>query len=978
MDATGARVPGATITLRDEDTGTARSAISGATGSYSFRELVPGRYTVRLAAKSFRSQDERLSLTVGEERILDVRLQAGTEGEVLVTADSQSIETESAALSNVTDERAIQQLPLNGRDTVQLALLSPGVVPSRRTTGDSQGNGRQISIEGRRPNQVSFLLDGSDVNDAYNNTPGSAAGTVLGVDAVGQFRVLTNGYGAEYGRSAGGVISQATRAGTDALHGSVFEFVRNSAADAKNYFDDPSLSIPRFQRNQFGGALGGPLKSSRAFYFGNYEGLRQRLGGTRIAIVPNATARASAVASVVPYLALIPQPNATVYTDGTGQYRSQATTAANEDLFVVRVDAQPSERTSLFTRYRIDTSDVVTPDLLLVSANRNRSRDQSLTVQGTRTFQQRLVNTVRLSANRSFFTLNFDYLKPIDPALSFVPGRPFGQISITGLAPLGPARFGPTLNALNLFEGSDETTVSAGRHVISAGVNEKRILFPQQAPQSQNGFYLFNSVSTFLAGTPTSVELALPGSVARRHWRQHMEAAWITDAVRLRPDLTLTAGLRYERESVPDEKDGLSSALRDPLHDAALTQGPLYTNPTSLDLMPRLGVAYVPAGRNTSVRAAFGVYFDPLWTDFYLNAGARNPPFFTVGTVNAPAFPNAQITPANFSPGRFDVLQYHPASPYTLQWNSSVQQQLPRGLLLTVAYSANRGVHDTRIVDANQALPQIVDGRKFFPANSTVRNPSFTSIRLKQTNGLSSYNGLVTTVESRGGRLLQLRGTYAWSRSLDTSSLVTAQGSENDVPQDPDSLRAEKGLSNYDLRHYLAGYVTANVPQFCRAALFCDGWQANTVLNFSSGAPFSVLVSYDSARARFGTGPSPERPDLLPGRSANPVLGGAQRYFDPVSFALPAPGFYGNLPRNTLTGPGLASVDLALNKTIALSERVQLQLRSELFNVPNHPNFAIPSQRNVFSPSGPVASAGLITQTLTSSRQLQLAARLSF
>ncbi len=985
-DPTGSRLTSAMVSVENKSTRATRRVHANGAGIFVLPELPAGRYEFRVEAAGFRTDlESSIVLSVGEQRTLNVQLRPGAESATItVQSNPLTVETQSATISAVTGQQAIEQLPLNGRDLTQLAILSPGVVPSRRVVSDSQGNARQISIEGRRPNQVSFLLDGTDANDAYNNTPGSAAGVLLGADAVAEFRVLSNGYGAEYGRTAGGIVSEITRSGSDRFHGSALAFVRNSAADAKNFFDDPAAPIPRFQRNQFGGALGGPLNSGahteRLFFFGNYEGLRQRLGQTRIAIVPNAQARTTAVASVRPYLAIIPLPNSVVFTDGTGQYLSRATTPANEDFAMGRMDWQRSERISYFVRYQIDASQVVLPDLLLLSDNRNRSRDQYATLLGTQVLRPNLVNAASASYNRSFFSLDFDYLKPIDPSLSFIPGRPFGQISITGLAPVGPQRFGPTLNALNLFEGLDTVTWTHGRHVLTAGVDEQQVLFPQQAPQSQNGFYLFNSVSSFLRGTPTSVEVALPGSVARRHWRQHLDATWVSDTWRVRTDLTLTGGVRYERASVPSEKDGLSAMLRDPLHDTASTVGPLYSNPASGNFMPRLGVAYAPgSAQKTSLRSAFGVFFDPLWTDFYLNAGSRQPPFFNVGgTQTPPSFPNAAISGSNFIPGRIDILQYHPASPYTLQWNASVEQELHDGLRLTVAYSGNRGVHDTRIVDANQALPQIVNGRKFFPVNSAVRNPNFTALRLKQTNGLSSYNALTTTVEYRRGSLLTMRGAHTWSKSLDTGSLVTAQGGEDDVPQDPDSLRAEKGLSNYDLRHYFAGTVVSDWPQFCHQARACNGWQTNMILVLSSGNPFSPLVSYDSARARFGTGPSPERPNLVTGRSANPVRGGAQHYFDASAFALPAPGFYGNLPRNTIIGPGLASLDMALNKTTTLRENFRLQLRAELFNVPNHPNFAIPSQRNVFSPAGAVASAGLITQTLTTSRQLQIGARLEF
>ena len=979
-DASGARVAGAHVTVIEESRAAERTADSNGSGLYAIPQLPAGDYRVTVAAPGFAATQQRIVLTVGQHADLDVRLQVqAAAATVTVETTQASVEQEDVSLSAVTGPRSIQQLPLNGRDTTQLALLSPGVVPSRRVNPDSQGLGRQISIAGRRPNQVEFLLDGTDVNDAYNNTPGGASGVILGVDSIAQFRVLTNGYGAEFGRTGGGVIDEITRSGGNHLHGSLFEFVRNSAMDAKNYFDSATLPIPAFQRNQFGGAVGGPIAHTRTFYFGNYEGIRQNLGVTTQALVPNATSRATAVSAVRPFLGIIPSPNTTVFTDGTGIYQSTNTTVTDEDFFIARVDHTRSDRTSYFGRFQFDNANARTPDSLQISASHNRSRTQYATAQMTHSFSQRLVNEARASYNRSYYTLEYNIIKNIDPSLSFVPGNPFGSISITGLAMIGPMRFGPNVNVLNLFEGSDDLTLTAGRHTIAFGVDEKQILYPQQAAQSQNGFYQFTSVANFMQARPSAVEIALPGSNPSRHWRQHMEAAYITDTYRASQSLNLTAGIRYERASVPSETDGLQSTVRNVLTDTADTVGPLYTNPANLNFAPRVGFAYSPgAHATTSVRGAFGVYFDPLWTDFYLNSGSRQPPFFTVGSVASPTFPRVTITPSNFVLGRIDVVQYHPASPYVMQWNTSVQQQLARGAVFTLAYSANRGVHDQRIVDENQAIPQIVNGRKFFPLNSVVRNPNFTSIRYKETNGLSSYHALQATLDYRLGNYVQLRSNYTWSKAIDTSSLVTAQGTENDLPQDPDSLAAEKGLSNYDLRNYSSTSVTTDLPRLRGPRWIATGWQLNGIVVLASGAPFSALISYDNARARIGTGPSQERPDLVAGRRSNPILGGPVQYFDPTAFALPTAGYFGNLGRNTLIGPGLISIDGAVNKTFTFGDRGRLQLRGEMFNIPNRPNFAIPSQRNVFTTTGRVASAGLITNTLTSSRQIQVGARYEF
>ncbi len=977
-DSTGAQIAHAHITITEESQASRRNAETNDAGLYAVPQLSAGVYRIVVDAPGFAPKQSEILLTVGQQAHLDVTLSVqATTADVTVSTNGTNVETQDVSLSAVTNQRSIEELPLNGRDTTQLALLSPGVVPSRRVNPDSQGNGRQISIAGRRPNQVEFLLDGTDVDDAYNNTPGGASGVIPGVDSIAQFRVLTNGYGAEFGRTGGGIIDEITRSGTTTLHGALFEFARNSAMDAKNYFDSATASIPAFQRNQFGGALGGPITHRGTFYFGNYEGLRQNLGITTQALVPNATARATAVAAVRPYLSIIPVPNSTVYTDGTGIFQTTNTAVTGEDFFVVRIDHQHSDRTSYFARFHFDNANVRTPDSLQLSASHNRSRSQYASVQMTHSVSQRLVNEARASYNRSYYTLEYNIIQNLDPSLSFVPGNPFGSISITGLAMIGPMRFGPNVNVLNLFQGSDDLTFIAGRHTLAFGVNEEQTLFPQEAAQSQNGFYQFTSVANFLAARPSAVEIALPGANPRRHWRQHLDAAYVTDTYRASQALSITAGLRYERASVPAEEDGLQSTVRDVLHDTSDTVGPLYTNPGNVNFAPRVGVAYAPTA-HTSIRSAFGVYFDPLWTDFYLNSGSRQPPFYTVGSVNNPTFPHVSITPANFVLGRIDVVQYHPASPYVMQWNGSVQQELAHGTLLTVAYSANRGVHDQRIVDENQAIPQLVNGRKFFPVNSVVRNPNFTSIRYKETNGLSSYHALQATLDYRLGNRVQMRSTYVWSKALDTSSLVTAQGTENDLPQDPDSLAAEKGLSNYDLRNYSSTSATVDLPRLHGPRWISDGWQANGIMLLSSGAPFSALISYDNARARIGTGPSQERPDLVPGRSSNPIKGGPVQYFDPAAFALPTAGYFGNLGRNTLIGPELISIDGAINKSFVFGDRGRLQLRGEVFNIPNRPNFAIPSQRNVFTTTVRVASAGLITNTLTSSRQVQLGARYEF
>jgi len=991
LDASGAAVPGATVALQNEQTGVSDTVHTSSQGDYVFLRLVPGVYRLTTTLAGFRT-DVRggVALNVGQKARLDVRLEVGdVTAQVVVEGAAPLVETQSAALASVMDNRSIKELPLNGRDFAQLALLQPGVSPSRRTS-DSGGPGTKLVINGAKPSQVSFVLDGADINDANNNTPGSVAGIMLGVDTLQEFRVVTNSYSAAYGRSAGGIISAVTRTGTNAFHGGAFEFHRNSAMDAKNYFDAKDQPIPDFQRNQFGFSFDGPILRNRAFFMASVEGLRQNLGVTRRTVVPDADARrgifpgqaAFQVDPAIPaYLALVPLPNGRNFGDGTGEYIAATTTTTSGNYATLRLDHRASNRLSGFMRYTFDDAAVEAPDAIELVRADNESRNQYFTAEANYVITNQWLNTFRASVNDSTGGNVNTYLKNVDPSLSFFPGAPLGQISVTGFFSLGPSRFGPSYSNMRLFQFTDDVSVVRGRHSLRLGADYRFYRLDTSRPQSPYGFYQFNGLTTFLRNTPASVELTLPGSDLDRRWKQSMAVVYLQDDVRIGNRLTLNAGLRWERTSVPDELDGLSANFRDPLVDATPTVGPMYTNPSNGNIAPRVGLAWDPTGDGkTAVRAGAGVFYDPLWTDFYANAGNRLGPFYVLGSVRNPTFPNAGAVVGNpaFVLGRQDVLQYEPDNPYLVHYTASVQRELwPRGIL-TVGYGGSRGYHLARFVDGNQALPQIqADGRKFFPATSVTRNPNLTGVRYKKTDGSSRYDSLQTSFSQRLTRGVSVQVNYVWSKSLDDGSVTVTQGGDNDLPQDPDDPQAEWGLSNYDLRHYFVAHWTWDLPRLPGPRVLGDGWQLNAITTLASGNPFSVVVGFDRARARFQAGTSPQRPDLAAGASSNPVLGGPDRYFDPAAFTLPEAGYFGNLGRNTLIGPGLATTDMSVNKRISAG-RVNVQARLEVFNVFNRANFAIPSQRTVFTTSGAVGSAGLITATTTTARQMQLGLRVSF
>ena len=522
-----------------------------------------------------------------------------------------------------------------------------------------------------------------------------------------------------------------------------------------------------------------------------------------------------------------------------------------------------------------------------------------------------------------------------------------------------------------------------GRHSLKFGFDHRFYQLPTSRPQSPYGFYQFNGLSDFLQARPASVELTLPESQINRDWRQSMTAFFVQDDIRLHRRLSLNLGVRYERVSVPEEANGLSSNFRNVLTDKAPTVGPMFTNPSNKNFAPRAGLAWDPTGSGkTSIRSGFGLFFDPIWTDFYANAGNRLAPFYVLGTIRNPVFPRAETLVNNpgFVLGRQDVLQYNPANPYTMQYNFTVQRQLASATALTVSYAGQRGVHLVRFTDGNQAIPQIqADGRKFFPADSVTRNPNLTGVRYKVTDGQSVHNALQLSLQQRLKAGMLLRLNYNFARTIDDGSVTVTQGGDNDLPQDPDSRKAERGLSNYDVRHYFVALWNWDLPAAPGLPKWLGaGWQWNTISTFSAGNPFSVVVGFDRARARFQAGTSPQRPDLVAGRSTNPILGGPDKYYDTSAFALPAAGYFGNLGRNTLIGPGLAMVDMSVNKRFQLTEKVGLQFRTEMFNSMNRPNFSIPTARTVFTATGPVGSAGRITTTQTSARQLQLGLKLTF
>jgi len=1009
-DASGAVVANASVQITNVATSTVHGLVTDESGRWREPVLLPGEYEVRASAPGFQTTVRRgIQLEVGQDVVLDLRLEVGqSTQEISVEESAPPINLASGAVSGLVDQKQMRDLPLNGRSFQQLALLEPGVNAVNAGGNDPVG-GRtpKISINGMRPEQSSFLLDGTDINDVYNKTPGSVAGVLLGVEAVLEFQVLTNSYSAEFGRSAGGVINAVTRSGTNQLHGSAFEFLRNSALDAKNFFDPATQPIPPFKRNQFGGVLGGPIQRDRTFFFGSFESLIDRLGVTGVTSVPNANARLGLLPTgtikvnpaIQPFVdALFPLPNGRDLGGGVGQYLFTAPQPTDEYFSQGRIDHRLSDRNSLFGRYTIDNGNINRPPLVKVPVanTKERSRNQYVTIEDQQVFSPTLVNTLGAGFSRSDHesvnqrTIN----TPVD--LTWIPGQPLGYVTISGVATedFGDYRL-PRLDRLNNWQTGDTVFMTRGAHGIKAGFGFQRIQFNQHTTSQVGGLLTFTSLSNFLQGIPSQFDFALPGRVdPDRGYRQSLSAFFAQDDIRVRPNLTLNLGLRYEFATVPIEVNRKISNLRNVTDPTLNVGGQWYANPSLKNFAPRIGIAWDPfSSGKTSIRAGFGIFDDEILPKYYFFSGSLNPPFTERASLVNPPFPNLL---ANFDPRnvkyQLQTTNYHLQNPYAMQFNLGIQRSLRGDWVIGAAYSGSRGNHLLRIGDANLAPFTVADGIKIYHPELGRMNPNFASITQRISDSQSFYNALQLSAQKQFSRGLRAQFSYTFSRSIDDASGVNSQDFTDGTPYVMDfyDRKNDRGLSTFWAQHVFVGNWSYELP-FARSmkgagALLLKGWQLNSITTVQTGHPFEVRLGFNrSGNLNTVNYAMHERPDLKPGYSNNPILGGPDRYWDINAFALQPANERGNLGRNTLIGPGLVNCDLAASKSFAVDEARRFEFRAEMFNLPNHPNFGAPSGFTAFTGVNAATGAptvsptwGVISTTVTTSRQIQFGLKFVF
>ena len=1053
VDASGAAVAGATVTVKSLETGVSRAVTTNGAGDYTVLSLALGPQEVKAEKKGFKATVRAgINLSVGQEAVVNLRLEVGEfKQEVIVSGGARLVNTTTAQLSGVVGQSEVKALPLNGRSFDNLIILNPAAInySSMKSPQTVTSDGNTFSVEGRRTYENLFLLNGIEYTGSSQLavTPGGVSGELLGIDAVREFNLLTDTYSAEYGKRAGAQVAIVTQSGSNTLHGSVFEFLRNSGLDARNFFDQ--TSVPPFRRNQFGGALGGPLKPSKLFLFGNYEGFRQSLAVTSVSTVPDQQARQGLLpnalgvyipvsnlnTAMLPYMSFWPQPNGAELLvnglpSGTALAYNNPRQSVREDFGTQRTDYLKASRDSLSATYTVDDGNSLTPLADPLFASTLRLRSQVASLEETHIFSPQLLNVFRVGLSRAAFNYDSSPLAAFPANLSFVSGRSPGGIVVggglttTGAAAItsaGPNNAASAWDRRNLLTYTDDVEVVKSVNQMSFGVWLQPLQDNDNTASRQLGQASFASLQTFLQGTVSSFQVV--PNPTELGWRSWLGAWYFQDAIKIRPNLTVQTGLRHEFTTGWNEAAGraanyladadgvLQTTTR--VGDSAFTQ-----NNAKWLLGPRIALAWDPFGRGmTAVRAGFGTHYSLLDDlSFLLNS---LPPFNgSLSFSNVPLASFLPILPSVSPPPSCGPNVPKPCSVYAPQgvqanaktptveeWSLSVEQQLSSNTALRLAYVGSFGYHGLLSIDPNTIPARIcsnpsgcqaggvgaaksvaAQGTQYIPSG-TRPNPYLSAGFFWNSEANSSYNALQTELIRRLARGLQFRANYTWAKNLDVNSALTgAQANNqaqmvldrNDLGRDwaPSALNATSQASisgHYELPLGNSKHWQRRAHGFENA--LAGGWQLNGIAALLSGFPFTPQIG--SNLSGDGDTRNPDRPSGNLSFKGPVLLRNPHQWFNPGAFLLPPPGTYGNLGRGTLTGPSLADLDISLSKDNPISERLKVQFKAEFFNVLNCANFATPNPI-VFSNGVISPSAGLVTATATTSRQIQFGLKLIF
>ena len=1022
LDAQGASIPGARIGIQNDRTGQTATVESGENGLYLVRSLPVGRYTVAAEHQGFK-KFVRSGIELGANQVLrldiDMQLGAVTES-VNVTANLSPVNTTTSTVDSVIDTKQVNDLPLNGRNILSLAGLSAGVTRTSLADGVSFDQQR-INVNGNRSYSTNVMLDGASMYYAHRgqallNPP---------PDAIQEVRVITSGVSAEFSRGSA-VISAVTKSGANELHGSAWDYLRNDLFDARSFF---ATTVPKLRYNQFGGAAGGPAVRNKAFFFGSYQGLKQRADVLRSAAFPPTDAeragdfsrtrgrppldpstrtpfpgaripvsRFDPVAQKI--AAKIPLPN-----QADGRYINQLSAPVDSHSILGRGDWDVTSRDRSTFRYFIDSPSAANPfgrgDVAGYGGNITRDRGQNLTGSHSHTFSSSMLLNARFGWTRFLFEEIADTTETIRDLGSNLPlgaerGAPSPML-VSGRFQAYPAR--ESERRSRTHEGGVDLSWVRGRHEIKFGGALSRVQYGSPSASVAYGIFSFdgafsdNALADFLIGTATSLEQAKAITSDSRYWSYGL---YVQDNWRASRKLTLNLGLRWEIYQPWRSHNGFQAAYVPGARSRFIPEAPagmVYDRDPefpfrrdALNPAPRAGFAYDLFGNGrTSIRGGYALSYDPLTSHQGGGSGAQ--PFgLDASTSNVgPLVDPRRFSPVDFSRSGADSRVFtFPVSigksflgtmrtPYAQNISLNVEQQVAPETLLRVGYVSSLGRRLPYVIETNPAV--------FVPGQSATTNtdrrrplfPTFRSILADENGGNSAYHALQIEARKRYSAGFLFSVAYSYGKAID--DVTTSEVVDNALMSNPDNRRLDRGLGNFDVRQRVSASWLWELPVFrgqsSLAARMFGGWQFGGVMLLQDGGPFSVSSGRDQSLRGIGL----DRPNLLgdprldSGRAKSERLA---RYFDTSQFRLNEQGRFGNAGRNILNGPGGANFNLSLHKSFAVRERQRVEFRTELFNAFNRASFGNPGANlNNQTNFGRITAAG-------AGRIMQLALRYEF
>lgn len=986
LDPNGAPVLDANVTLISTETNLARSALTDSSGFYQFVATPIGNYKITVQRSGFQTQTaENVVVEVGRSAVLDFKLTIGELSErVIVNPETPLVELSAGSVGKVVNQRTVQEIPLNGRYFIDLGLLVPGSVTPPQNGAFSAptrgGGGLAFNTAGNREDTVNFQINGVTLNDQVNNTITFNPP----VTSIREFKFDNSTFSAEYGRNSGAIVNVVTRSGTKDLHGEFYEFFRNNALDARNFFNFTSDEPPPIKRNQFGFALSGPLVLPRfgeggpafwsgkdqTFFFLNYEALRQRQSVDLNSLVLSEAQLSSVTDPVIRrLLAFIPRSN---FVDSAGSSRFVGSTkaVADSDVFSIDISHKLSDNDLLHGFYVYQDGARSEPTLQGTTVpgfgDIRAGIRQLLTVNETHIFNQNVVNTARFGFNRiSFNATAFAELNPTEFGINVGIDQPIGipQINIPGGFNFGGPGRVPQGRVDNTFVFADTVNYLKGPHSLKFG-GEYRI-FQNSNSLLDTGLVNFPTVAAFLAGNANSFSITL--GEFTNNIRQDSVGMFVRDSFRVRSNLTLDLGFRYDIHTVPTEKSD-RFVVFDPQTASLLRIGRDIDQPYRSDfnnIQPRVGFAWDPFGKGrTSIRAAYAIMVEQVTTNVVANTSV-NPPLANPLSFTGPIRLDNAINVATAAGLAPLTISYDFENSDIQSWNLNFQHQITGSMSFMIGYFGSKGTHLRYSRNINQPINGVRPFLRLSPTSPALPNVSLGNIIQIESGGNSSYNALWASFTRRFSNGFQFDASYTFSKSIDYNSLssppqiVTFQDSYN--------VRNDRALSDFDARHRFVLSAIYELP--FAGNRFIEGWQFGLIAQSQSGNPVNIVTSSTTLNGIANT----VRPNVV---SPVQMTGSVERWFEPSSFA--AVPRFGSLGRNVVIGPAFHNIDASVLKNTRLNERFRLQFRFEVFDVLNNANFGQPGRVVGSQTFTRITNTRFPTGDSGSSRQLQFAVKLIF